>query len=208
MKGFPGSSIGRESACQCRSHKRHGFNPWVRKVPWRRAWQPTPVFSPGEPWTEEPGGLQPTGLRRAGRDWRDWARTCRSVTSRWRLRGSRERWSFVSRGRKSSVRGKVMGQKWFIRAGCLEGLWAGERVPGRERNSEEEGKTTFFLVLSCLISSSSRLGREASCPYLVKPGLPWHYGKIISGLSAVRAFHLEMSSVHKLLLFMYPESAS
>ena len=64
MKGFPGSSIGRESACQCRSHKRHGFNPWVRKVPWRRAWQPTPVFSPGEPWTEEPGGLQPTGLRR------------------------------------------------------------------------------------------------------------------------------------------------
>ena len=49
MKGFPGSSIGREPACQCRSHKRHGFNPWVRKVPWRRAWQPTPVFSPGEP---------------------------------------------------------------------------------------------------------------------------------------------------------------
>jgi len=30
--------------------------------PWRRAWQPTPVFLPGEsPWTEEPGGLQPTG---------------------------------------------------------------------------------------------------------------------------------------------------
>ena len=26
----------------------HGFNPWVRKIPWRRAWQPTPVFLPGE----------------------------------------------------------------------------------------------------------------------------------------------------------------
>ena len=25
-----------------------GFNPWVRKIPWRRKWQPTPVFSPGE----------------------------------------------------------------------------------------------------------------------------------------------------------------
>ena len=25
-----------------------GFSPWVRKVPWRRTWQPTPVFSPGE----------------------------------------------------------------------------------------------------------------------------------------------------------------
>ena len=24
------------------------FDPWVRKIPWRRAWQPTPVFLPGE----------------------------------------------------------------------------------------------------------------------------------------------------------------
>ena len=28
--------------------KRWGFDPWVGKIPWRRAWQPTPVFSPGE----------------------------------------------------------------------------------------------------------------------------------------------------------------
>ena len=27
---------------------RHGFDPWVRMIPWRRAWQPTPVFLPGE----------------------------------------------------------------------------------------------------------------------------------------------------------------
>ena len=27
-------------------HKRHGFHPWVRKIPWRRKWQPTPVFLP------------------------------------------------------------------------------------------------------------------------------------------------------------------
>ena len=27
---------------------RHGFYPWIGKIPWRRAWQPTPVFSPGE----------------------------------------------------------------------------------------------------------------------------------------------------------------
>ena len=39
--------------------KRHGFNPWVGKILWRRAWQPSPAFLPGEqPWTEEPGGLQ------------------------------------------------------------------------------------------------------------------------------------------------------
>ena len=39
---------GKESACKCRRRKRQGFDPWVRKIPWRRAQQPTPVFSPGE----------------------------------------------------------------------------------------------------------------------------------------------------------------
>ena len=33
-----------ESTCQCR---RHGFDPWVGKIPWRRKWQPTPVFWSG-----------------------------------------------------------------------------------------------------------------------------------------------------------------
>ena len=41
------------------------FDPWARQIPWRRAWQPTPVFLPGEfPWTEEPGGLQSMGFQR------------------------------------------------------------------------------------------------------------------------------------------------
>ena len=48
LSGFPGDASGKESACQCRRHKRHGFDPWVGKIPWRRAWQPTPVFLPGE----------------------------------------------------------------------------------------------------------------------------------------------------------------
>ena len=39
---------GKESACQCRRCKRPGFNPWVEKIPWRRKWQHTPVFLPGE----------------------------------------------------------------------------------------------------------------------------------------------------------------
>ena len=35
------------------------FDPWVGKIPWRTAWQPTPVSLPGEsPWTEKPGRLQ------------------------------------------------------------------------------------------------------------------------------------------------------
>ena len=33
---------------QCSGCRRHGFNPWVRKVPWRRIWQPIPVLLPGK----------------------------------------------------------------------------------------------------------------------------------------------------------------
>ena len=46
--GFPGGTSAKEPACQCRRHKRCGFDPWVGKIPWRRKWQPTPVFLPGE----------------------------------------------------------------------------------------------------------------------------------------------------------------
>ena len=46
--GFPGGSSGKEPACQCRRHKRSGFDPWIGKIPWRRKWQPTPEFLSGE----------------------------------------------------------------------------------------------------------------------------------------------------------------
>ena len=46
--GFPGGASGKEPACQCRRHKRHGFNPWVGKILQSKEWQPTPVFLPGE----------------------------------------------------------------------------------------------------------------------------------------------------------------
>ena len=60
-KVFPGGSSGKESACQCR---KHGFDPWVGQIPWRRKWLPTLVFLPREfhvqrclvgysPWTHK-----------------------------------------------------------------------------------------------------------------------------------------------------------
>ena len=56
---------GKESAYQCRRHKRHGFNPWDRKIPWRRKWQPTSVFLAWKiPWGKESGGLQFMGSQR------------------------------------------------------------------------------------------------------------------------------------------------
>ena len=45
---FPVGTSRKEPSCQCRIHYRCGFDLWVRKFPWRRAWQPTPVFLPGE----------------------------------------------------------------------------------------------------------------------------------------------------------------
>ena len=44
--GLPRWHIGKESACQC---GRCGFDLWVGKIPWRRKWQSTPVFLPGNP---------------------------------------------------------------------------------------------------------------------------------------------------------------
>ena len=38
---------GKESACQC-SCRRCGFDSWIGNIPWRRKWQPTPVFLPGK----------------------------------------------------------------------------------------------------------------------------------------------------------------
>ena len=38
----------KESACQCRRHRRHRFNPWVEKILWKRKWWPTPVFLLGK----------------------------------------------------------------------------------------------------------------------------------------------------------------
>ena len=39
---------GKESACQCRRWRRLSFDPWVRKIPWSRRRQVTPVFLPGK----------------------------------------------------------------------------------------------------------------------------------------------------------------
>ena len=44
--GFPGGASVKESVHRCRRQKRCEFNPWVRKIPWRRDWKPTLVFSP------------------------------------------------------------------------------------------------------------------------------------------------------------------
>ena len=78
-----GGTSSKYSTCQCRRHRRCRFDPWVGKIPWRRKWQPTPVFLPAEfhgqrslagysPWTQrrvktwlsthEHNNIQATGI--------------------------------------------------------------------------------------------------------------------------------------------------
>ena len=67
--GFPGGTVKNQPADVGRRHKRCRFDPWVGKMPWRRKWQPTPVFLPGElHGPEEPGGLWPIESQRVRHD--------------------------------------------------------------------------------------------------------------------------------------------
>ena len=65
LKGIPGGTSSKESICQCR-RQRHGFDAWVGKIPWRRAWPPTPVFLPGE--THEQKSLEGS-IHKVAKSW-------------------------------------------------------------------------------------------------------------------------------------------
>ena len=62
--GFPSGASGEESTCRYRRCGRGSFDPWVGKTPWRRAWQPTPGFLPGESHGQRSlAGYSPRGRR-------------------------------------------------------------------------------------------------------------------------------------------------
>ena len=67
--GFLGDTSGKEPTCQRRRHKRRRFDPWVLKMPWRRAWQPTTVCLPGESHGQRSlAGYHPRGHKRIRHD--------------------------------------------------------------------------------------------------------------------------------------------
>ena len=80
--GFPGRASGQKPTCQCRILKRREFNPWVGKISWRRAWQPTLVFLPRESHGQRSlAGYSSVGSQRVGHDLSDLAHTCPSISS-------------------------------------------------------------------------------------------------------------------------------
>ena len=46
-RGFPGGSVIKTPPANAGDTKRLWFDPWIGKIPWRRKWQPTPIFLPG-----------------------------------------------------------------------------------------------------------------------------------------------------------------
>ena len=106
--GFPGGFSGKEPTRQCRSIKRCRLDPWVRKNPWRRAWQSTPVFLPGESHGQRSHGSH--------RLWHDWNM---KITTHARLclvtYPNLKSWSFPSSfSSKSSIFVSVCEGLWCI----------------------------------------------------------------------------------------------
>ena len=64
-------SLSRWRIClQCRRHRRHGLHPWIGKIPWRRKWESTPVFLPGESHGQRSlVGYSSKGLKKSDVDW-------------------------------------------------------------------------------------------------------------------------------------------
>ena len=95
--GFPEWFRGKESTCQ---YRRHGFNPWVGKIPWGRKWHPTPVFLPGKshgqrnlgdysPWSCEESDTIEQLNNNKNLTWREF---WKMLVKEWRMRWTRDGW--------------------------------------------------------------------------------------------------------------------
>ena len=149
-RGLPWWFSGKESSCQCR---RCGFHPWVGKVPWRRAWHPTPVFLPGE--SHEQRSLacySPWGCKEL--DTTEWTNTMKMNES-WMIRSVK------------SFRMMRWGWVW-----SLHKVPAITHSPTNRKNEEGEGSLTLSLPSSPVLWNAQE---ELERPQDASPLTPdWH----------------------------------
>ena len=82
-KGFPGGSVVKKKNSPCQ-WRRGGFNLWVRKIPWRRKWQPTPVFCPGKSNGQRSlAGYGPWGHKKVGHNFTSKIKTNQAFCIPW-----------------------------------------------------------------------------------------------------------------------------
>ena len=141
---FPGGSDGKKSACNAGDLG----SILVGKIPWRRAWQPTLVFLPGEsPWTKEPGRLQSMG----------WQRVCAWLSAHTHThthtnnKGLSDH-SGNSKGFRSYVPRMETNQKYFLLYhSSIRSQWHSRVV-----------STAVFLSSSTMVSGAGQLFAELS----------------------------------------------
>ena len=67
IRGLPRWQSGKESTCQCRRHRRYGFDQWVGEIPWKKKQQLTPVFLPEKSHGQRSlAGYSPQGCKGVG----------------------------------------------------------------------------------------------------------------------------------------------
>ena len=169
---FPGGSVCKEPACQWRSCRRPRFNPWVRKIPWRRAWQPTPVFLPGESHGQRSlAGYSLWGCRVS-----DTTDSTEHIHTRFSshstpsiFRGRKglreEKWLHPNHRASSSQADRPGGQPTYWKAGrcgwgCLRRQW--------------QSRACRFLVRECRALS----GEQSAVP----PSVPGHHARHVPAL--------------------------
>ena len=141
--GFPGGTSDKEPPCQCRRQERCGFDPWVEKITCRRAWQPTPVFLPGEPHGQGSlAGYSPQG-HRVRHDWATFSTTTMKgvniqglwggcLHKGWPVGGKGAQGGFRDSNRKGSLVGCVRAGQIGRGGRCFEAAaWRGSPEPGR-----------------------------------------------------------------------------
>ena len=115
FEGFPGGTSGKESTCPCGRWKRLGFDSWVQKIPWRRAWQHPVQYS----YLENP------------MDRGAWKATIHRVTKSWSwLSGWACMLAWISSAWGGSVQGTLCCRApvHALRATPLPLCWEGETI--------------------------------------------------------------------------------
>ena len=121
MGSLGGASV-KECAYPCRRLKRHGFDPWVRKIPWDRKWYPTSEFLPGKFDRQRSMGATVHGATRNWTLLSDWSNTHTHRHTHTQLKRRKWCWSskmcWTRKGREEMRetwgRGRT-GEKWVIK---------------------------------------------------------------------------------------------
>ena len=75
VPGFPGSSVVKNLLANAGYKGDVGSNSWVRKIPWRRKWQPNPVFLPGKSHRQKTCWATVHGITKSWTQLSDWVCT-------------------------------------------------------------------------------------------------------------------------------------